>query len=316
MKSMTGFGRSSSHKSSPAKKPTGRARASGAKSSESTSAVAVDVAIKSVNGRFLEIRFHLPREYADLEAVFKSQLSKTFARGTVDVYINRSRKMSAPTVTVNSHLAKAWVESYRELGKTLKIKGEPTLEILSQVPELFVVDSSSTVSSEESEQVKALVAAAAKACDQERLREGDALKSELLNLCVQLEKLADEAQTLKAEANTELERRLKDRLHEQFEKRSIEGKVDDQRIAHEVVMLLDRADISEELARLKEHLKAYRTLLKSGEPQGKKLDFYAQELLREVNTIGSKSHIAKLTHIVVEAKTLIEKIREQVQNVE
>lgn len=81
-------------------------------------------------------------------------------------------------------------------------------------------------------------------------------------------------------------------------------------------MQLDRADISEELTRLREHVKAYRQLLKSDQPEGKKLDFYAQELLREVNTIGSKSQVASLTSLVVDAKTIVEKIREQVQNAE
>jgi uncharacterized protein (TIGR00255 family) len=109
-----------------------------------------------------------------------------------------------------------------------------------------------------------------------------------------------------------LERRYRDRL----QKLGFSGVLDDQRIAQEIVMQLDRADVSEELTRLKEHLKAYRQLLSSQESHGKKLDFYAQELLREVNTIGSKSQIAKLTGLVVDAKTVVEKIREQVQNVE
>jgi len=174
------------------------------------------------------------------------------------------------------------------------------------------VEEREEVSEAEKEAVFKLVSEAMMACDRERRREGQALEAELQRLCARLEDLVGRMEALKAEANADLERRYRERL----QKLGFEGRVDDQRIAQEIVIQLDRADISEEMVRLREHVKAYRELLKSQEPQGKKLDFYAQELLREVNTIGSKSHIAKLTSLVVDAKTVVEKIREQVQNAE
>ena len=312
MKSMTGFGRSSNaRRVSPSKtKKTLRV------AQESSSGAEIDVSIKSVNGRFLDLRVHLPREYAPVENDLKSLLAKTFARGTVDVYINRARSESEPRVTVNLPLAKAWFESYRALGRGLKLESELTLETLSRVPEIFQVETDSEVSENEIRLVKKLLGEAAAACDAERGREGASLEKDLSSHCERLEKLAETAEELKVEANAELEKRFKARLEDQLEKRGLKGGLDDQRIAHEVVIHLDRADISEELTRLREHLRAYRKLIKSDEPQGKKLDFYAQELLREVNTIGSKSHITRLTALVVEAKTLVEKIRELVQNVE
>lgn len=329
MKSMTGFGRSTNRLSkgdSPKKARASKSSRPAALAGEQSSALAgeqlnvlageLDISLKSVNGRYLEIRFHLPREYAALENEFKSIIASVMTRGTVDVYVNRSRSNRGAEIKVDTALARHWLESYRKLGRELKVKGEPDLEMLSRIPEIFEVDHHSDLNESEIKLAKRLLEEAVEACDRERSREGQALENELSGLCARLEKLAEQADALKTEAQTELERRLRDRLQENLTKRGFEGRVDDQRVAQEVVMYLDRADISEELTRLREHLKAYRQLLKNKDPQGKKLDFYAQELLREVNAIGSKSHITKLTSLVVEAKTVVEKIREQVQNVE
>jgi uncharacterized protein (TIGR00255 family) len=299
MKSMTGFGRSNSH------------------TSGKNAGVELEISVKAVNGRYLDIRFHLPREYAPLESEFKSILAETFSRGTLDVYVNRSRTGgAAPEIKVNKALAKSWLEGYRELAKVLKLKAAPDLELLSRVPEIFEVDNRFAVAELEKKLALKLLREAADGCTAERIREGQGLEKELGELCARLETIAEKAEALKTVAKAELEKRMLGRLHEHLQKLGYEGKVDEQRIAQEVVIGLDRTDISEELMRLRAHLKAYRQLLKSATPEGKKLDFYAQELLREINTIGSKSHIAELTSLVVDAKTLVEKIREQVQNAE
>lgn len=304
MKSMTGFGRSSNRLPATSAKQKGPA-------------VELEISVKSVNGRYLDIRFHSPREYAGLESDFKSILAEKFSRGTLDVYVNRSRGSGTASVHVNTALAKSWLESYRALGKSLKLKSsEPTLELITRMPEVIEVDNASGVSDAETKLAKKLVREAAEACDAERVREGKALSSELQSLCGRLEALAGQAESMKDAAKAELEKRTLGRLQDHLQKLGFEGKLDEQRVAQELVIALDRTDISEEITRLREHLKAYRDLLKSPSAQGKKLDFYAQELLREVNTIGSKSHITALTNLVVDAKTLVEKIREQVQNVE
>lgn len=306
MKSMTGFGRVSNR--------VGDKKTSATATSHDALGVELDISIRSVNGRYLEMRIHLPREYAGFEAELKSLIGKTFSRGTLDLYINRLRSPGGEDVEikVNTELARKWLKGYRQLGTDLKLEGEPTLEILTRIPDVMQVQEHHEVSDAEKALVFDLVRRAVEASDLERQREGKALEAELQSLCSRLDDLANQMEGLKAEANAELERRYRDRL----QKLGFEGNVDGQRLAQEIVMQLDRADVSEELARLREHLKAYRQLLKSTDPQGKKLDFYAQELLREVNTIGSKSHIAKLTGLVVDAKTVVEKIREQVQNVE
>lgn len=310
MKSMTGFGRSS-HRTVETPKLSARAKSKAAAEPE------IDISIRSVNGRYLELRFHIPREYAGLESEFKSILSETFTRGTLDIYVNR-KASGTQKLKVDSELAKQWLDGYRQLAKDLKLDADISLETIARAPEVIVVSQSqdSEVSEAEKKIARKVLRAAAEACDNERVREGKSLKAELTRLTSRLEKIAFTMENLKAEAGQELERRYRERLGEGLKKFGAGQGVDDQRIAQEIVMQLDRGDIAEELTRLREHLKAYQQLLVATEPQGKKLDFYAQELLREVNTIGSKSHIARLTSLVVEAKTIVEKIREQVQNAE
>ena len=313
MKSMTGFGRSSNRALNRSDAPAKAAKTAKAVAKGGKKALAeIDISIKSVNGRYLDTRLHLPREYAALESEIKTMLGSIFSRGTIDVYLNRAHGTQVPDVEVNTELARKWLDGYRELGRALKIQSEPSLELLTRIPEVLRVEAHSELTDTEKKLALGLLREAAMACDSERAREGKSLKSELGKLCARLTTIAGQMESLKTDATSELERRYRDRL----QKLGFEGKVDDQRLAQEIVMQLDRADISEELTRLREHLSAYNELLDVKEPQGKKLDFYAQELLREVNTIGSKSHIARLTALVVEAKTLVEKIRELVQNVE
>jgi uncharacterized protein (TIGR00255 family) len=300
---MTGFGRVSNRTKRDAK------------ASDSTPAE-IDVSVRAVNGRYLEMRFHLPREYAGLESDFKSQLTQIFSRGTIDIYVNRVAATKHASVEVNGELALEWATAYRKLGSALALKGEPSLDWITRIPDVMTVRESGELTTEEATEAKALIQKAAEACDAERTREGQALSAELERHCAGLEALSGQIEGLKAEANSELEQRYRDRLATGLQKFGVGAHIDEQRIAQEIVIQLDRADISEEIQRLTEHIKAYRSLLKHADPQGKKLDFYAQELLREVNTIGSKSHIAKLTSLVVEAKTLVERIREQVQNCE
>ena len=315
LKSMTGFGRASA--GAAANKTADKLVSEPGGDSNAFSAVGsaeVEVSVRSVNGRYLEMRFHLPREYAGFENELKSRVQAIFSRGTIDIFINRARTFAAQNIEININptLAKKWLESYSRLGAELDLPVEPKLDALVRIPEVLQIEQRPQVDDTEKVFVLNLMSEAAAKCDQEREREGSALRAELVGLCDRLEVLAELMAELKADANAELEKRFRDRLT----KLGLDGKIDDQRLAQEIVLQIDRTDISEELSRLREHLKAYRGLLLRSDPQGKKLDFYAQELLREVNTIGSKSHIAKLTGHVVDAKTVVEKIREQVQNVE
>lgn len=292
MKSMTGFG----------------------SASLSNTVVELEVNVRAVNGRFLEMRLHLPREYAPLESALKKQLSSIFVRGTVDVYVLRKLKTQAQTkkISVQQDIAAEYLKGLKKLKSSLKLNDEVRLDTIVRLPDVVRVEEQTGLTPSEKSLVEKAFKKAAESCDEERSREGSSLNKELTKQLQVLEKLVGSFTSVRENANDELEKRFKDRL----DKLGFEGKVDPQRLAQEIIMQLDRTDINEELARLKEHVGAYQQLLESSEPQGKKMDFYAQELLREVNTIGSKSHVAKLTSLVVEAKTVVERIREQVQNVE
>lgn len=274
----------------------------------------VNVAVKSVNGRFLEIRMHAPKEYAAFESEIKKQISAEIKRGTVDVYVHRRLAAEAveSKITTKTALAQKWLASYRKLAKDLKLPAEVDFELIASQPDIFTLEESQSVSTDEKKQALAVVKKAAAACGAERVREGKSLLKDLTTQIKTLEGLVSEVQKLRNKANKELETKLKER----WKSLQYPGELDPQRLAQEIVVQIDKADVSEEITRLKEHTRAMRELMKSKNPQGKKLDFYSQELLREVNTIGSKSQIAKLTRLVVDAKSVIERIREQVQNVE
>lgn len=295
MKSMTGYG-------------LGKAQSANS---------SIDVSLRAVNGRFLETRWHLPREFVAFESDLKKVLEKYLQRGTVDVFVSRRLKASAVAgqMSVNKDLVKQYEKAYGEIAKVLKSKvtlATLHVEAIARLPDVITISETGEVSTAEKKSLYEAFEKACKACDTERKREGKSLKADLDHLLSALEKLVTEVHTVREEANKSLLERFEQRIQSKLS--GVE--IDSTRLSQEVVIQIEKSDINEELIRLKEHLQNYRQILNVNEPQGKKLDFYTQELLREVNTIGSKSSVSKLTQIVVEAKTLIERLREQVQNVE
>jgi uncharacterized protein (TIGR00255 family) len=274
----------------------------------------LELAVKSVNGRFLECRVHLPREYAPFEIDIKKKVSEIFRRGTVDIYVNR--RLVDPSaqmgVVVNTNMAKKWLKAYRELAKELKIKEDFHLSDLASLPQVMSVKEFHGLWPAEKKQLFQLLSRSLRLCEQERKREGRALKKELLSLLKELEKMVRHMQVQTGSQGDKLKKRLEHRLSLS----GLESRTDPQRLAQEIALQLDRSDITEELVRLREHIAHLTKMVNAVSVQGKKLDFYTQELLREVNTIGSKSQAAQLTETVVNAKALVEKVREQVQNIE
>lgn len=272
----------------------------------------LEVHVKSVNGRFLEVRFHLPKEYAP----FENDLRKAFqnwSRGTVDVYIHRrpAAESRLQTVHIRRENARYWTKELTSLAKSLGVKQELSLRDVMQMP--FVMEHQDRLSLMPGElrQVEAQLKTAIGKCQTMRAKEGASLKKELLAQLKGLEACLAQMERWREDAMESSHQRLKSRLA------ALEiEQMDASRLALETALLIDKMDVREEVVRLTEHVKACRGLIQSGEAKGKKLDFYCQELLREVNTIGSKSQLASLTHVVVEAKSVIEKFREQVQNIE
>ncbi|WP_413578334.1 YicC/YloC family endoribonuclease [Bdellovibrio sp. HCB290] len=277
--------------------------------------VSVEVSIRSVNGRFLETRFHLPREFVALEGELKKILGATLSRGTVDVFVSRKVKATASgkaQMTVNDALVKKYVTAYKHLAKEMGISYQVHLESMARLPDVIKLEESYELFTGEDKVLKKAFSEACSNCDKERSREGKALRKDLEKLLSSLEKEIKVITALREEANAQLQ----DKYETKIRSRLKGNEIDPARLSQEIVIQLEKADINEELTRLSEHIKNYRQLIASQQTEGKKLDFYTQELLREVNTIGSKSQVAKITQSVVEAKTLIERLREQVQNVQ
>lgn len=292
MKSMTGFGNQKLHKKD----------------------FALEVSLRSVNGRFLELRFHLPKEYLTLEGELKKILGRKLKRGTVDVFVSRRLKSQnhQMEIEVNQGLARKIHGAYQDLSRELKVPLNDPWRMLLHHPELVKIQERSEISEHEKKAVCEVFTAALKSCEKERIREGEAIKKHLLSLVASLEKEVQKILGLRNQANHQLQERYEAKIKSRLKTSDI----DYQRLSQEIVIQLEKGDINEEIQRLGEHVTNFRSLIKNPESEGKKLDFYTQELLREVNTIGSKSQISDITQAVIEAKTLIEKLREQVQNVE
>lgn len=271
------------------------------------------LSIRSVNGRYLEPRFHLSKEWMPLESELKKLLSQKVSRGTVDIYIQTKKTFQkAGGLVVNRVLAKEYIKASETLLKLGNSKLQPlSVEALMALPSVLEMPETSQVTGR---QKAALIQLFKKALDRmvhERSREGRVIANEMRSHLKVLESLQKKMAAFRARANSELENRLRSRLAS----RGV-ADLDSARVAQELIFYLDRNDIQEELSRLAEHIQEVKKLLQSGAAIGKKLDFFAQELLREVNTIGSKSHLVELTQLVVEAKTRIESLREQVQNIQ
>lgn len=292
MKSMTGFG-------------TAKAE---------TKTLSIEVSVRAVNGRFLENRMHIPREYISIETELKKTIAEKFQRGTIDVFISRKaiKTSESKKVSVNVNLLKEYQKAFEKISKELKVKSTLDINRVAMMPDVLLVDEIQEVQSEETKLLKKIFMQACIACEKERLREGKSLRGHMLGMLDDLEKNVIKIENLREVANKQLQEKTEIKIKQKLQG----GEVDSYRLTQEIAYLLDKADVNEELQRLKTHFENYKKLINGASTEGKKLDFYTQELLREINTIGSKSQVSEITEAVVDAKTVIERLREQVQNVE
>jgi uncharacterized protein (TIGR00255 family) len=271
------------------------------------------VEIRSVNHRFCEVRSHLPHDLAGLEAALEARVRKQIDRGRIDVSIDVAHGPGAVVLPrVDFARARGYRDALAALANDLGIEGTVPLELIASAPGIVRF----TAAAEDAEALLASVEPAMEAAMRDLLRmrekEGAALRAELGRRLAQVVQTIDEIQSLVPKANEEKKERLGLRLAELIGDRNIDGA----RLAQEVAVLVDRADVTEELARLRSHAVQFRALLDSGDAVGRKLDFMLQEMHREANTIGSKTASAQISHLVVALKSELERAREQVQNVE
>lgn len=268
--------------------------------------------LRSVNHRYADFALRLPRELYFLEDQVRRQLQQSIKRGRVEVSLVLDEIPSGlRQVNVNYDLAEDYFRSLRLLCERLELDENVQLGHLLQMPELF--KPSGIILSEE--QVwPAVTAALREALDQllkQRQVEGENLCRDLLSRCEHLEELVGLAAVQAEEAKVDCRNKMEQKFNE-----LLTGKFEETRLIMESALLVERMGVDEELVRLKSHIGAFKSNLTGSDPAGRKLDFIAQEMFREVNTIGSKAGDYRLTNIVVDLKAELEKIREQIQNLE
>lgn len=291
IKSMTGFGRSQ-------RTVDGRE---------------ITVEIKSVNHRYFEFSCRTTRGYGFLEEKLKSYISQRVARGKVDMFVSLSAPQDEQaTVTVYHRLASGYISAMRELGKTYGLADDISITAVAGYPDIFTVSREPEDEEKVCSDVLSVVDEAMEAFISMREAEGERLKADILARVETILSIVEKIEKRSPETVSEYEKRLKDKITETLGDRTI----DEQRVLTEVAIFSDKVAVAEETVRLRSHMAQLKKFFESDMPAGRKTDFIIQEMNREANTIGSKVQDAEIAHMVVDIKAEIEKIREQVQNVE
>lgn len=273
------------------------------------------VEIKSVNHRFCDIKIKIPRQLFALEDRIKKEISQSFSRGHVDVIITSSGTMEAGRhLEVDYNLAGQYKKCLDELSAHLDLACEPTalLKLISNYPQVIrAIEADADIDTLWDQLQPAIAQACANSLAM-RVQEGAHLKQDML------ERLNSFAATVEAikEKTPELLALRTSNLEEKLTKRLESVDLDPARLAQEVVILADKADVTEEVVRLDSHISQFRSFLELDEATGRRLDFLLQEFLREINTLASKISTSSVAHQTVELKNEMEKMREQVQNLE
>ena len=269
--------------------------------------------IKAVNHRFFEMQCRLPKGCGFLEDTIREMVSKYVSRGKVDVYVSVEADDSLEAdVKINHSLASGYLKALRELCSTYGLKDDISVSLLSRYPDIFTV----TKAPENEEVLISIVKEAGRKAIEDfmamREREGEKLAEDVLSHSRRILALVDEVEERSPITVEEYRSKLYERLKDVLQDNSI----DPQRILTEAAIFADKTAVSEETVRLRSHFDQLSAILQKSEPVGRKLDFIVQEMNREANTTGSKVCDAALAHKVVEIKAEIEKIREQLQNIE
>lgn len=269
------------------------------------------VELKSVNHRFLDISFRMPRNLMFLEDEARKQIGERLARGHVDVFMTyRNQRSDARQVSVDRALFDAYAASLEALADS-GVRDDRSLMGIARMPDVLVV----TEAQEDQEALKALLkqtlGAALDQLTAMRAREGSEILKDLAGRAQRIEELTLEVEKRYPETVQEYKQRLRAAIEEM-----IGQNVDETRLLTEVAVMADRSAIAEETVRLHAHLAQLRECLEKDEPVGRRIDFLVQELNREVNTISSKSQDVPITRLTVSLKAEIEKLREQIQNIE
>ena len=274
----------------------------------------ITVEISSVNRKQLDINFSLPRELEPLEPRMREFIAQRIARGRVFVRIvlQMADELLARQVHLNRVLAESYADTFRKLVQELRLGGEVTLEHILGAPGVLTLQ-------REDVDPELFWPGLQKAMDRAltqlirmRTKEGRHLAADLRQRLQRMKKLTNQIRR----RAPQVVKNYREQLRRRLETLGMEGLEEDERFTREIVLFAERSDITEELTRLQSHYQQFAERLRQKEPVGRTLDFLAQEMHREINTIGVKANDAEIAHAVVELKAEVERIREQVQNIE
>ncbi len=273
----------------------------------------ITVELKSVNHRYLDLNMKMPRKLSFLEGNIRSLLKEYMQRGKVDVFITcEDYVQNRMTLKYNRELAGEYLKYLKEMEEEFGLENDVRVSALSRYPEVLTMEEQSV---DEEELWESLELPLREACEkfvEARVREGEHLKKDLLEKLKGLDEKVTQVQERSPEVVQAYREKLEAKVHELLE----DSQIDDSRIAAEVVLFSDKICNDEETVRLRSHISGMEKILNEKEGIGRKLDFMAQEMNREANTILSKSSDLTVSNIAIDLKTEIEKIREQIQNIE
>ena len=274
----------------------------------------IAVEVRSVNHRYFEFSSRVPRAYGFLEERLKSLMQKQIARGKVDVFVSIEESAQAPVeVVLNRSLALAYAQALRELADVCELpREEVNLHTLSRFGDLFSVQKTPENEDALWSAVEQIALEALDAFVSMRMAEGERLKKDVED---RLDRIAAMVGLIE-ERSPQLVNDYRERLEARIQELLGDRQVDEQRLLTEVAIFADKTAVAEETVRLRSHLDQFKAMIASDQAVGRKLDFLIQEMNREVNTIGSKIQDIEVTQTVVDCKAEIEKIREQIQNIE
>ena len=273
----------------------------------------IHVELKSVNNRYLDCSVRLPRSFLFAEDMVKSLVQKHISRGKVDVFLNVDSSAAGDmTVRVNEGLLKGYVEAIGHIAEEYGLTNDISALSVARFPDVLTVEKRDLDAEAISAGMEKIVEAALQDFDSMRLREGEKLCEDVLSRLETISSLVSQVEEKAPETVAAYRQRLEQKMAEVLGTAGI----DENRILAETAVFADHIAVDEETVRLRSHMSQLRTMIQGNSPTGRKIDFLIQEFNREANTIGSKCQNSEIAHVVVDLKSEIEKIREQIQNIE
>lgn len=278
-----------------------------------TGGLEITVELKSVNNRYLDTSVRLPRSFLFAEDAVKSAVQAHISRGKVDVFVSIDTSLADDmTVKVNEPLLKGYIEAIRHISEEYSLANDLTVLSVSRFPDVLSVEKKDLDAEAISAALCDVTERALCDFDAMRLREGEKLRDDVLNRLETIDALVATVERESPKTVAEYRSRLEQKMAEVLGTAGI----DESRILAEAALFADHIAVDEETVRLRSHMAQLRTMINGNSPTGRKIDFLIQEFNREANTIGSKCQNSDIAHVVVDLKSEIEKIREQIQNIE